>query len=109
MTKIWWIMAGLGLGTFLIRFSFIALYGKIQFPPLVEKSLKFIPAAVLFSLISPQFLMVNSYPNLTLANPRLIAGTAAAFVSWRTKNVALTIICGMAVLYLMQMILPIWQ
>ena len=106
MTNIWWIMAGLGLGTFLIRFSFIALYGKIQFPALVEKSLKFIPAAVLFSLISPQFLMVNGHPNLTFSNPRLIAGIAAGFVSWRTKNVALTIISGMAVLYLLQLILP---
>ena len=106
MTKFWWIMAGLGLGTFLIRFSFIALYGKIQFPPLVEKSLKFIPAAVLFSLISPLFLMVNSHPNLTLSNPRLIAGIAAGLVSWRTKNVALTIISGMVVLYLLQLIVP---
>jgi len=104
MTNIWWIMVGLGLGTFLIRYSFIALYGKIHFPAVVERSLKFIPAAVLFSLITPQFLIANSQLNFSLSNHRLIAGIAAGFVSWRTKNVALTIISGMLMLYLLQII-----
>ncbi len=107
MTKIWWIMAGLGLGTFLIRFSFIALYERIDFPPLIQKSLKFIPATVLFSLITPQFLTMNNHPSISFSNPRLIAGVVAAIVSWRTKNVAITILSGMITLYIAQAILPI--
>lgn len=107
MTQIWWIMFGLGLGTFFIRLSFIALYEKIHFHPLIQNSLKFIPATVLFSLIIPQFLTMNNHLDISFSNPRLIAGIVAGFVSWNTKNVAITILSGMVTLYIAQFIFAI--
>ena len=95
-------MVALGLGSFLMRYSFIAAYGKFHFPPIIERSMRFIPAAVLFSLIAPQFLTINNHLAISTANPRLIAGIIAGLISWRTKNVALTILGGMISLYAAQ-------
>ena len=100
--KIWWIMIGLGLGTFIIRVSFIALFGKWEIPTLLQRALRFIPASVLFALVIPQLLTYNNALDISPSNPRLIAGMLAGLVSWRTKNVMLTILSGMLMLWLLQ-------
>jgi branched-subunit amino acid transport protein len=104
--KTWLIMIGLGLGTFIIRASFITLFGKWQIPPRLQRALRFIPASILFALVVPQILMRNNAVDLSLSNPRLAAGVAAALVAWRTKNVFITILSGMVVLWLLQALFP---
>jgi len=99
--NVWLIMIALGLGTFIIRFSFIALFGKREVPPLLQRGLRLVPASVLFALVVPQILTRDNAVDLSLSNPRLIAGVVAGMVAWRTKNVVLTILSGMIVLWLM--------
>jgi branched-subunit amino acid transport protein len=104
--NIWLIMIGLGIGTFIIRVSFIALFGKWEIPPLWQRALRFVPVSVLFPLVVPQFLTNNNTIDLSLFNPRLIAGLVAGLVAWRTKNVVITILSGMVVLWLLQVLYP---
>ncbi|MCA9949547.1 MAG: AzlD domain-containing protein [Anaerolineales bacterium] len=49
-------------------------------------------------------LMPNGLLNVSLGNGRLLAGLVAIIVAWKTKNVLLTIIVGMIVLWLLQAI-----
>ena len=40
--------------------------------------------------------------NVSPLNPRLLAGIIAALVAWRTRNTMLTILAGMAALWIVQ-------
>ena len=100
MAEIWLILAAAGLLTYLIRLSFIALLGKWSAPGWVNRALRFVPPAVLAAIILPELLIRENH--FLPANPRLVAGVVAASIAWRTKNVILTIVVGMAVLILIQ-------
>ena len=97
--EIWFIIAGLGIGTFLIRFSFLGLIGNRPLPPWVLRHLRYTPVAVLPALIAPLVL----WPEATGGQPDL-PRIAAAFVTLATgmlsKNVILSIGGGAATLYL---------
>ena len=103
---IWLIMIGLAIGTFLIRLSFIQLLGQREMPPLLARSLRFIPASILSALVVPQILTRNNALQISFANPQLLAGIVAGLVAWRTRNVVLTVVSGMVVLWLLQAVLP---
>ncbi len=103
METIWITLAVAGLLTYLIRLSFIALLGKWTPPEWVSRALRFVPPAVLTAIIFPEVLIRDG--QLAPANPRLLAGVVAALVAWRTKNVVLTIVVGMAALITIQILL----
>ena len=91
----------IGLGTFLFRFSFIYLYGKIKLPEWLRRSMRFVPAAVLAALIFPAILVDGDIIWISLQNPRLIAGLFAMVVAWRTKSLLGTIASGLGVFWLL--------
>ena len=94
-----------GILTYAIRLSFIFFYGKINMPDLVEKTLKFVPPAVLTAIFLPELLLDNGEPFISLGNARLLAGSLAIIVAWRTKNVTYTILIGMLALWIFQYLL----
>jgi branched-subunit amino acid transport protein len=96
------IIVGMGLVTYAIRLSPIVLMGRIRVPPIVERALRFVPPAVLSAIIVPEILQPAGALNLSLGNPRLLAGILAAFVVWRTKNVFLAIAVGMLAFWVLQ-------
>lgn len=107
MSTIWLAMIGLGILTFLTRFSFIALLERWQAPPLVQRALRFVPIAVLTAIIIPDLVLHDGTLNIQPANPRLLAGLVAVFVAWKTKNVIWTIVAGMTVFWLLQLVFHI--
>ena len=96
----------IGLLTLGIRLSFMLFMGKIRIVPMVQQALRFVPVAVLSALIAPALFLPSGSLNLTVGNSRLIAGIVAIFVAWRTKNVLLTIVIGMACLLILQAVVP---
>lgn len=63
------------------------------------------PAAVLSAIVLPELVIQDGALAVTPANPRLLAGIVAILVAWRTKNILLTLISGMATLWILQAIL----
>jgi branched-subunit amino acid transport protein len=61
--------------------------------------LRFVPPAVLAALIAPEVLMPAGNLDPTLGNERLLAGTLAWLVAWRTRSTWLTIAAGMLALW----------
>jgi branched-subunit amino acid transport protein len=100
--SIWLLFIAIGAGTFLLRFLFIFLFGKIQMPYWLGRALRFIPAAALAALIFPALTHPSGHFDLSWHNFRLIAGLCGAFVAWRTRNVLLTILVGMLLLWVLQ-------
>ena len=83
--------------TFGVRYPVLALVSRLSLPPAVLDALKFIPPAVLTAIVVPAVLMPAGQIDLRFDNAYLVAGVAAALISWRTKNLLLTIILGMAI------------
>ncbi|MFH1524880.1 MAG: AzlD domain-containing protein [Chloroflexota bacterium] len=103
--SIWLTILLAGLMTFVTRLSFIILLDKVKMPDWFRRGLRFVPAAVLSAIILPELTSPNGGLNLSWHNPQLLAGTVAILVAWRTKNVILTIVAGMAALLIFQTLL----
>ena len=97
MVTLWTI----ALGTFLLRFSFIHLYGQLTLPGWMHRSMRFVPAAVLSALIFPALMIQDGHLSLALGNHRLFAGLLAMLVAWRTKNLLATIAAGLGAFWLL--------
>ena len=94
---IWLIIIVLGIGTFLIRFSFLGALGNRKMPPLVLRLLRYTPVAVLPALVAP--LVV--WPQATEGQPepaRLAAAAVTIGVGYMTKSVLAAMIAGAVVL-----------
>lgn len=105
--NIWVIMIIGGLLTFGTRLSFIFLLDRIKVPEWFRLGLRFVPVAVLSAIILPELTSPNGTLFLSWRNPQLLAGIVAILVAWKTKNVILTIVAGLAALVVFQFVLGI--
>lgn len=105
-TWLWITIIIIGLLTFGIRLSFIVFMGKAQISPMLQQALRFVPVAVLSALVAPALFLPKGSLDVSFGNARLIAGFIAILVAWRTKNVLLTIVVGMACLLILQILMP---
>jgi len=103
---LWMTIIIVGLLTFGIRLSFIVFMGKVHISTMLQQALRFVPVAVLSALIAPALFFPRGSLDLSPGNIRLIAGLLAILVAWRTKNVLLTIVAGMACLLILQAFMP---
>lgn len=99
--SIWLVFIFGGLLTYATRISFILLFDYIETPTWLRRALKFVPPAVLMALIFPELLLHKGALDISLGNLRLIAGSAAILVAWRTRNIWLTILIGMITIVLL--------
>lgn len=103
--NIWLVMLLGGLITFGMRFSLIYLFGRFHIPETMRKALHYVPPAVLSAIIFPELFLSQGALNLSPDNTRLLAGLVAIAVAWFTKNTLITIIVGMIVLFLLQLLI----
>lgn len=96
---LWLTIAGVGLGTYLLRLSFILLWQWLTVPPLLDRALRYVPPAVLAALVVPALTRSGGAIDLSPENLRLIAGIIAGIVAWHSRNVLLTLATGMGVLW----------
>ncbi len=99
---LWLVVLAAGLITYATRLSFILVFDRQQMPAIILKALRFVPPAVLTAIIFPELVLRNGTIELSIGNYRLIAGFVAVIVAWRTRNVLLTILVGMGILWLLQ-------
>jgi branched-subunit amino acid transport protein len=97
-TALWLAVIGMGVATYALRISFIALLARMELSRMFHEALGLVPAAVLAALVFPAFLRAGDTIDVSLANEHLLAGALATVVAWRTRNVLLTIGVGMAAL-----------
>ena len=92
---IWAIILTLGIGTYLIRFSFLGLIGDRRMPEWVLRHLRYTPVAVLPGLVAPIVL----WPEATGGEPdpiRLAAAALTVLVGWWRKSALSGVLAGAA-------------
>lgn len=97
-TTIWIIIAGLAVGSYALRFTFIGLVGDRPMPPWLLRHLRYTAVAILPALIAPLVVWpaaTEGQPDI----PRMSAAAVALSVGILTKNVLAAIFTGAATLY----------
>ena len=102
MIGLWLTLIAIGGITFAYRFSFIFFLERIRLPSWLSKALRFVPVAALTAITVPELLVYSGTFDFNWQNERLLAGTVAALIAWRTNNIFLTIGLGMLCLYGLQ-------
>lgn len=95
---IWLIILALGVGTFVLRYSFLGLIGNRPLPEWALRYLRYTAVAVLPGLVAPLVL----WPAATAGQPdpaRLLAAAATVGVGLASRNTLAAIIGGLATLY----------
>jgi len=98
--EIWAVILLLGIGTFLIRFSFIGLAGRRRWPPLLLRLLRYTPVAVLPGMVAPLILWPQATGG-TIDLPRLAAAVVTVALGLWLKSVVAAIFGGAGVLVLL--------
>jgi branched-subunit amino acid transport protein len=95
-----YLLVGMVVVTFGIRFSMFVLAGRIEFPPQIINALRYVPPAVLTAITIPAVLIPSGTTvDFSYTNPYLVGALAAAVVGWISNNLLLTILAGMAVFW----------
>jgi branched-subunit amino acid transport protein len=91
-----YLIAGMALVTFAIRYAMFAVAGRLEFPDRLVNALRYVPPAVLTAITVPAVLMpTGDTINLSFSNAYLVGGLVACGVGWFSKNLLLTILLGM--------------
>jgi branched-subunit amino acid transport protein len=94
--ELWLSFVLIGLATTLPRASFIVLGNRVVLPAVLQRALRYAPAAALAAIIAPDIVVVGG--EITPLNPKLAAAIVALFVASRWRNPWLPFVAGMAVL-----------
>ena len=102
--QIWLIIIALGIGTYLIRFSFLGLIGDRDLPPWILRHLRYTSVAILPGLVAP--LAVWPAANGGEVDPaRLSAAIVTLATAYLFKGVVRAMLAGAGTLYLLTNIL----
>lgn len=97
--RIWLVFAVAGIGTYLIRASFLLLGPKLTLPPRVERALRYVGPAVFAAIVAPAVVGRAGAGGLPDRLPELVAAATAALVAWRTGRVIWVLAVGMVTLW----------
>lgn len=103
-TTLWIVIISLGIGTYLIRFSFLGLIGGRELPEWCLRHLRYVAVAVMPALITPLVI----WPDATGGEPdpaRLIATLAAFLIGIKFNSVIGAVFAGMLTLYSLQLLI----
>lgn len=93
---LWLTFILIGLATTLPRASFIVLGRRARLPAVVQRALRYAPAAALAAIVAPDVLVVAG--DFVPLNPKLAGVIAAVAAALLWRNPWLPFVAGMAVL-----------
>ena len=95
MSDPWFVIVVLAIATFSIRIGGVLLGQKLPNTGPWARALNSLPGCLIISLVS--VLLLSGGPN------EWIAGSIALAVAWFTKNLPLTMVAGIAAIYLLRL------
>lgn len=104
----WAIALSVGLGTYLLRASFLLFPVGPRVATRIEPVLRYVPSAALAALVLPAVLPVGSEGWSTFEMEKPIAASVAALVAFKTKSVLATIASGMILYWVGGYLLELW-
>lgn len=98
-----WLTIGLLLMATVISRSALFLMGRsLKISPTLMHALRYAPAAALSAIVAPDLFMQAGQTDVSLVNPKLVAGIAASLFFLWTRHMLGTIVVGMLVFSVMR-------
>lgn len=98
--SMWVVVVAAGIATFAMRFSFIALFGRVGVPAQLERALRYVAPAVLAAITLPAILAPGG--TLDPWNAFVPAAIVGGLAAWWTKSIGAAIAVGLPALWLLQ-------
>jgi branched-subunit amino acid transport protein len=99
------LIAAMAAVTFPVRYSFYALGGRLAFPPLARRALRYVPVAVLTAIVAPMVLLPDgAHWQLSWRNAWLLGALASGLIAWWFNHLLASIAGGLAVFFLFRLI-----
>jgi branched-subunit amino acid transport protein len=99
------VFAVAGAGTYFMRSIFIVRGDRTTLPGLIEQGLKYVGPAVLSSLIAVSIAQGTGIMGIITPRPETVGMVVCVAVAWWRKNVVLTVVVGLAVVWFLQGVL----
>lgn len=103
-SEVFYIIIGMALVTYFTRIGALALFRFTGVPTWLNRWLKYVPVAILTALIVPSLLLPNGNLDISLSNHYLIAGIAAAFVAYKSRNIIATLGIGISIMIVLKLL-----
>ena len=91
--EVWTVIFALGIGSFLLRFSFLGLIGDREMPEWVLRHLRYTGVAILPALVAP-LVVWSDGPGTGADWPQMVAAGATVLVGALSKNTFFAIAAG---------------
>lgn len=92
-----WTVLGMLAVTYSVRVSFLGFGQRVRFPAWLQRSLHYVPAAVLTALVAPMTLAPQGTLDVSLSNAYLPGVLATGLAAWWTRHTLGAIVCGFVV------------
>ncbi|MGD1858545.1 MAG: AzlD domain-containing protein [Leptolyngbyaceae cyanobacterium] len=99
----WWLVSGMALVTFLIRYPALALSGRLKLPAKLLQALNYVPPAVLVAIVVPAIFVESGDLWFSWQNPRIVGAIVTVAIGLWRQNLLLTITVGMGAFLLWQL------
>lgn len=100
----WLVIIALTLITLLMRASFLMLGDHFPLPERVQHGLRYAPVCALIALVTPELFVTQGALDVSIANPKLVAGLAAAVITLTTRSMIAAMAIGMLVFTVMRQV-----
>ena len=100
--RVWLIVIGGGVVTYLTRASFILLGERAKLPATVQGALRYVAPASFAAITVPAILGGDGFADFGDDVPRILAMILAGAAIYRTKSVPLSLVVGMTALWSLQ-------
>jgi len=97
------LIIGMMAVTFGVRYSVLAMSGRITMSKRVEQALRYVPVAVLTALCTPILFKPEGSWLRSMDNSHLIAGTVAIVIAALSRHLLLTIVLGMGLFLVLRL------
>ena len=101
----WLAIAGLAIGTFAIRYSFIGLLAGKKLPPRFERALQLAVPAIFAALVLPLILLSAGEFNFQTRWPHMVAAALTGIYAWWRGGMLVSLVIGMTTLHVLLWVL----
>lgn len=96
----------IALSSLVIKGLFLCFIPSHKLPSFLEKTLRYIPPAALSALVAPSIIYAKGSEGLVISFPRILAGCLAFLVALKSRNIFMTIVSGMIMLWIFSSLFP---
>jgi len=97
------LILGMALATYITRATMLVLGKRVDLPPLLLRSLRYVPIAILAAIIFPAVLAPQGPVDISPSNPYLLAAAVTVLVVRLTRNSAAGILAGLSLMLLLRL------